>query len=787
MVFDIIDNHKKNIFLFLKKVADGDKKLLLKSDMVKMLAEFEEVLKEHNQEVNSLKELINLIEEVIVFKPKVYISFRPSIAKWHLVGFDVESLLYRELAIDEFLDIKETLIEEHKQEPWVFRFNVGPFNAEFPKVDKVQDIGRGIEFLNAFLVEKLKNEKRFEEAILEFLNVHEYQGRQLMCNDRIKGVSELNEAIFKAMDLLESTPSATPYQEIDAKMQELGFEIGWGDTVKRARRSFRLLSQVINKPKPDVLEEFLGLVPMLFKVVVVSVHGYFGQSNVLGLPDTGGQVVYILDQVRALEKEMRERLNNQGLFVEPEIVVLTRLIPDSPNTTCSERLEPIWGTENSKILRVPFRDEGGVIPHWISRFNIWPHLESFALESEREILSQLGGKPDLIIGNYSDGNLVASLLSERLEVTQCNIAHALEKTKYLYSDLYWMHRESEYHFSVQYTADLVAMNAADFIITSTFQEIAGREDSIGQYESYESFTLPGLYQVTKGIELFDPKFNIISPGANSDIFFPYYKGENRLFSLIDDIKELIYGEHIENTRGAIKDEGKPLIFSLARLDRIKNLTSLLRWYGKSEVLQEKTNLLLIAGHVDATLSSDDEEREQIGIMHALFEEYGLDDKVRWIGKRLDKQLTGELYRYIADQKGVFVQPALFEAFGLTVIEAMSTGLPVFATKYGGPLEIIEEHISGFHLDPNDDESSIVSLETFFEDTDFDKQWLAISKASIKRVEEYYNWERYVSKLTTLSKVYSFWKHVSKQSRAEMKSYIDMFYGLMYRELVKKNG
>lgn len=29
----------------------------------------------------------------------------------------------------------------------------------------------------------------------------------------------------------------------------------------------------------------------------------------------------------------------------------------------------------------------------------------------------------------SDGNLVASLMSHRMNVTQCNIAHALEKTK----------------------------------------------------------------------------------------------------------------------------------------------------------------------------------------------------------------------------------------------------------------------------------------------------------------------------------------------------------------------
>jgi hypothetical protein len=51
--------------------------------------------------------------------------------------------------------------------------------------------------------------------------------------------------------------------------------------------------------------------------------------------------------------------------------------------------------------------------------------------------TELGQKPDLIIGNYSDGNLVASLLAHRMFVTQCNIAHALEKTKYQDADIKW--------------------------------------------------------------------------------------------------------------------------------------------------------------------------------------------------------------------------------------------------------------------------------------------------------------------------------------------------------------
>jgi hypothetical protein len=46
----------------------------------------------------------------------------------------------------------------------------------------------------------------------------------------------------------------------------------------------------VQAPDADCLERFLGRLPLVMNVVIMSPHGYFGQSNVLGLPDTGGQV-----------------------------------------------------------------------------------------------------------------------------------------------------------------------------------------------------------------------------------------------------------------------------------------------------------------------------------------------------------------------------------------------------------------------------------------------------------------------------------------------------------------
>lgn len=118
---------------------------------------------------------------------------------------------------------------------------------------------------------------------------------------------------------------------------------------------------------------------------------------------------------------------------------------------------------------------------------------------------------------------------------------------------------------------MIAMNAADFIITSTFQEIAGRlvfylassilngpiqtdiiyivhlmvvfpfsKDRPGQYESHVAFTMPGLCRVVSGINVFDPKFNISAPGADQSVYFPCTEKERRLTPFHPAIEELLY-------------------------------------------------------------------------------------------------------------------------------------------------------------------------------------------------------------------------------------------------------
>ena len=630
--------------------------------------------------------------------------------------------------------------------------------------------------------------EKLSKALFDFLFVHKYKNRQLILNDRVASPDDLSSKIDKALNFLKKVEEDEPFSSFKQKLQELGFVPGLGNTAGIIVESLEQLDRLLHSPDYQALTDFLSKIPMIFNIAIISPHGYFGQEGVLGMPDTGGQVVYILDQVKALEREIAKSLKRSGLEAKPKIIILTRLIPNAGDTKCNQRLEKVHETKNTWILRVPFGDfNKNVTDNWISRFEIWPYLEAFSEDAHKELLVEFGDRPDFIIGNYSDGNMVAYMLARKFGVTQCNIAHALEKSKYLYSALYWENMEDHYHFSTQFTADLIAMNTANFIITSSYQEIAGTEDSIGQYESYVNFTMPKLFRVTGGINLFHPKFNIVPPGVNTKIYFPYSNQKKRLKETREELEELIFNNADEpDVYGELENPDLVPIFSLARLDKIKNLTSLAEWFGKSEELKEKANLIIVAGKVDANKTSDGEEKEQIYLMHDIINKYNLHNKIKWIGKLFRKDQTGEVYRVIADRKGIFIQPALFEGFGLTVLEAMRSGLPVFATFYGGPLEIIEDSKSGFHIDPINEKETTEKIIKFLRKCEKDNSyWGKISERAIKRVDTAYNWELYANKLLSLAKIYGFWKYTTNIDMEEMNAYLDVLYHLLYKPRANK--
>jgi sucrose synthase len=748
---------------------------------------------------SALGELIRYTHEIILEEENIWFIVRPKIASQEVCRLSADLSCVETMPVQALFNLQNQFVSGGTPYPSgsnnVLEIDFHPFYDAFPTIRDPRNIGKGIEFLHRYLSSQLFAEtkrdkgnapsKSWLEAFLEILHHAEYKGEPLLINDRINSTTELSKQVKRALTFVSDRPADEPYQQFREKLQILGFEPGWGNTAGRVRETLELLDRLIDSPDHAVLETFISHIPLNFRIVLVSVHGWFGQEEVLGRPHAAGHVLYVLEQARSLEKQLQEDIKLAGLDVlgiQPQVIVLTRLIPNSKGTNANQRLEKIQGTDNAWILRVPFLEfNPKVTENWISRFEIWPYLETFVQQAEKELLAELQGRPHLIVGNYSDGNLVAFLLARRFKVTQCSIAHVLEKPRYLFSNLYWKDLEEQYHFSLQFTADLIGMNAADFIITSTYQEIVGTPEQWGQYESYKSFTMPQLYHVVDGIDLFSPKFNVVPPGVNENIFFPYTETSQRSPEECERIKDLLFTREDSQIVGHLDDKSKRPILALAPLYPSKNLTGLVESFGKSQQLQEHCNLILVTGNVHPEQATDSEEKGEIEKLHQLINQYNLQGHIRWLGVPLTTSDTAEVYRAIADCGGIFVQPARFEAFGLMLLEAMVSGLPTFATHFGGPLEIIQDGVNGFHINPTDLEGTAEKIVQFITRCNQEPNyWHKISECAIKRVHDKYNWKSHTKQLLGLAKIYSFWNYASVDNREALLRYLEALFYLIYK-------
>jgi sucrose synthase len=751
----------------------------------------ENSLKKIDEKHKSLSNFIKKIQEAVRVDNDILIFYRPCIAKHQYFKFNLQKNHIKEITVSEYLEGKERYVIGRKVISHPLQIDFSPYHLYTPSVKNSKDIGKGFDILTGYIAENLRSRpKKFRNLLFDYLKTCKIDRRSILLNgDILINFQTFFDKVKGLLQILRKLKPETSYETIRETMKEYGFEAGWGDSASTIIKNLKVVKQLFMRPETADLDSFFFSLPVLSKIVITSPHGWFGQENVLGKPDTGGQVIYILDQVRELERVLKKHFAQSGMDIDPKIIVLTRLIPNAGNTACNQRLEKIHNTENGWILRVPFRDSAGkVVRDWISRFHVWRYLDRFAKESETELIEEFSGKPDLLIGNYSDGNIIASLLSEAFGTTLCTIAHALEKTKYLLSDLNWKDLEEQYHFSIHFTSDLLSINKSDFIICSTYQEIAGTEESLGQYESYQTFTLPEYYRVISGSDIRDPKYNINPPGVDENYYFPYYEQIKRDPSRTSYLEKRLFNNEYPDIYGSIKEPGKPSIFTMARLDKIKNLSGLVEAFCKNLELNEMANLIIAAGTIHIEESKDKEEKHEIRKIYDLVNKYKLDGNFRWLPS-INKMETGEVYRIIADRRGIFVQPALFEGFGLTILEAMLSGLPTFGTMNGGPSEIIEDGHSGFLINPHDTTSLSNSLLTFLKKSKSNPAyWNNISRDGIKRVREHFSWSIYSKRLITMAKLYGFWKHCSSpKDRLISERYWDVLYHFLIKQRIEETS
>ncbi len=329
---------------------------------------------------SSIGKLIQYTHEIILEEDNTWFVIRPKIAKQEVWRLTADLNSFEQMTPQVLLDVSDRLVNRYQNH--ILEIDLHPFYEGSPRIDDPRNIGQGLAFLNRYLCNQLLTDPQYWlEMLFQALQGLQHDGIRLLLSDRIPSGIHLARQIKLALKLLNERSPNEPYEKFRFDLQELGFEAGWGNTAARVCETLELLDRLIYSPEPGLLETFVARVPAVFRVVLISIHGWVGQEDVLGRDETLGQVIYVLEQARSLENELREQLKLAGLDqlgIKPHVIILTRLIPNCEGTFCNLPLEKVQDTENAWILRVPFGEFNPEITNnWISKFEIWPYLETF--------------------------------------------------------------------------------------------------------------------------------------------------------------------------------------------------------------------------------------------------------------------------------------------------------------------------------------------------------------------------------------------------------------------------
>jgi sucrose-phosphate synthase len=439
-------------------------------------------------------------------------------------------------------------------------------------------------------------------------------------------------------------------------------------------------------------------------ILMISVHGLIrGENLELGRDaDTGGQTKYVVELTKALARE-------PGV---EQVDLVTRLVVD--DAVAADYGQPVEELgRNSRIIRINAGPEA-----YIPKEELWSHMDTFTDELFAWLHRQ-PRLPDVLHSHYADAGYVGVRLSHLTGVPLVHTGHSLGRDKVrrlLALGLTVDEIEQRYRMSERIKAEEDVLNSASLVITSTHNEI---ED---QYELYDCYTRE--------------KMSVIPPGTDLNQFHPPGEADHPI-------------PFARTLAKYLREPAKPMILALSRPDERKNIVSLLEAYGQSERLQELANLVIVAGNRNDIRELNEGAQNVLTELLLVIDCYELNGLVA-MPKHHASSEVADIYRLAAASKGVFVNPALTEPFGLTLLEAAASGLPLVATEVGGPVDIIGNCRNGLLVDPLDETAIARALLEILEDGEL---WSIFSENGLTNVARFYSWEAhakaYLEKLKDL--------------------------------------
>ncbi|MGD8210047.1 MAG: HAD family hydrolase, partial [Desulfobacterales bacterium] len=422
--------------------------------------------------------------------------------------------------------------------------------------------------------------------------------------------------------------------------------------------------------------------------------------------DTGGQIKYVVELCNALSQSKHVK----------RVELFTRLIHDK--SVSEDYAQPIE-VVNDKFSIVRIQCGG---KKYIRKELLWPHLDEY-IDKTIKYIKRQNAMPDIVHGHYPDGGFVAMSLAEIFGLPFVYTGHSLGRSKWKRLISEGVKKEDivkRYKIDHRIHMEEEILKKSDLIIASTHQEVRD------QYRQYNNKDIP--------------KYHVIPPGLNIEKFYPFYH-DKLTETAKDEIELYAQASVLEELNRFFMHPDRPVILSLCRPDKRKNIAGLIKAYGEDLELQSMANLAIFAGIRKDITKMEDNEQDVLTEILLLMDKYDLYGKIA-IPKRHDfEHEVPELYRIAAEKKGVFVNSALTEPFGLTLIEAAACGLPIVAPDDGGPRDIVKNCQCGTLVYTTDTKAIADAVKQIITDSE---KWKQYSKAGIMNIRQYYTWESHAN-------------------------------------------
>ncbi|MGK0240299.1 MAG: mannosylfructose-phosphate synthase [Candidatus Pelagisphaera sp.] len=244
------------------------------------------------------------------------------------------------------------------------------------------------------------------------------------------------------------------------------------------------------------------------RIAMISTHGYVAAEPPLGMPDTGGQVVFVI--------ELSKKLGELGYVVD----IWTRQFEDQPAEE--------WVSKNVTIRRVPCGNS-----EFIPKEYLYQSLQEY-ISRTKEIIKRESLVYDFINSHYWDAGIVGQALGDSAGVSHIHTPHSIGT---------WKRKKMAEDFPE---------NSNKFEEVYNFTERIRQEQAI--YKSCETLVATTPIQVdlfTEDYEISPGKIAMIPPGYDDSRFFPVSEASR------------------DSIRQKLSFEGKRVITSIGRLSRNK--------------------------------------------------------------------------------------------------------------------------------------------------------------------------------------------------------------------------